>query len=224
MAKKVEGIGGAKYNPEKLKYELVEEKPTVEKAATKKGKLEKMAEKVLANPKGLESSDAGRQFRLTVAAASEKCVVGSAAKTWAVGLNDLETLMGDTLKSALKEYFTLSVASGVSLADLSEKIIITFALTELKDNMFMPEVPAPNMNGVIEEPDHKLLMTMWELKTGYPKGLPAGVNTPTKAVKMVTDKMNDYKFYAEQLISYIKDPKPYDDITNGVLKKVMAKK
>ncbi len=171
-----------------------------------------MAAKVTANMKTLNSSDAGRVFRLNTCAVSNEGIVGSAAKTWMVGINDLETLLEETHKSALKDYFTLGVASGKSLAALSDTILMVFALTELADGMFMPEVPTPNKMGNIEHPDSKMLMIAFKIDECYPKGFPAGVNTPAKAVKMVLDKINEYKTYSQHLISFTKDPKPYEEL------------
>ena len=223
----------ARFNPDTLKYEIVNDadgKPKKVKAPAdqfkkknpdRKKKLEEMAAKVTANMKTLKSSDAGRLFRLNTCAVSDEGVVGSAAKTWMVGINDLETLLEETHKVALKDYFTLGVASGKSLADLSKTILMVFALTELADGMFMPEVPKPNKMGNIEHPDSKMLMIAFKIDECYPKGFPAGVNTPTKAVKMVMDKINDYKTYSQHLISFTKDPKPYEellDVMDGMKK------
>lgn len=223
----------ARFNPDTLKYEIVNDadgKPKKVKAPAdqfkkknpdRKKKLEEMAAKVTANMKTLNSSDAGRLFRLNTCAVSDEGVVGSAAKTWMVGINDLETLLEETHKVALKDYFTLGVASGKSLADLSKTILMVFALTELADGMFMPEVPKPNKMGNIEHPDSKMLMIAFKIDDCYPKGFPAGVNTPTKAVKMVMDKINDYKTYSQHLISFTKDPKPYEellDVMDGMKK------
>lgn len=219
----------ARYNPEKLQYEIVTDtngKPKKVKAPAdqfkkkdpdRKKRLEEMAAKVTANMKTLEPSDAGRLFRLNTCAASNEGVVGSAAKTWMVGFNDLETLMEETHKAALKDYFTLGVASGKSLAALSDTILMVFALTELANGMFMPEVPVPDQNGKFEQPDPKMVMIAFKIDECYPKGFPAGVNTPTKAVKMVMDKINDYKTLSQHLISYTKDPKPYNELNEVML-------
>ena len=218
----------ARYNPEKLQYEIVTDangKPKKVKAPAdqfekkdpdRKKRLEEMAAKVTANMKTLNSSDAGRLFRLNTCAVSEG-IVGSAAKTWMVGINDLETLLEETHKTALKDYFTLGVASCKSLADLSKAILMVFALTELTDGMFMPEWPAPDKDGNPIHPDSKMMAITFKIDEDYPKGFPAGVNTPAKAVKMVMDKIKDYKYYSQHLISFTKDPKPYNEVNEVML-------
>ncbi len=218
----------ARFNPDTLKYEIVNDadgNPKKVKAPAdqfkkknpdRKKRLEEMTAKVTANMETLNSSDAGRLFRLNTCAVSEG-IVGSAAKTWIVGINDLETLLEETHKTALKDYFTLGVASGKSLADLSKTILMVFALTELTDGMFMTEWPAPDKDGNPIHPDSKMMAITFKIDEDYPKGFPAGVNTPTKAVKMVMDKIKDYKYYSQHLISFTKDPKPYNEVNEVLL-------